>query len=89
MAGDPMVAPSPTNILTLLLAPVIPTNALGIQGVTPTIRPATRWPGSLEAPLLAGPNTLWMCLRITQGEMGVHKHPALSSFSSLVFFAFF
>lgn len=70
MARDPTVVPLPTNTLTLMLAPVIPRNALGIQGVTPTIWPGTRWPGSLEAPLLARLNALWTYLRITWKEMG-------------------
>lgn len=69
MAGDPMVAPRPTNTLTLLLALVTPRNALGIQAATSTIWPAIHRPEGLEAPLLARPNTLWMCLRITQERM--------------------
>lgn len=47
-----------------------PRNALDIQGITPTIRPTTHYPGSTEAPLLTGPNTLWTCLRIAWEEKG-------------------
>lgn len=45
--------------------------------------------GSLEAPLLARMNARWTCRRITWEEMGAHQHPAFSSSSSLVSFAFF
>lgn len=75
-AGDPTVAPLPTNTLTLLPAPVVPRNALGIQRATPTIWPATCRPGRLGGPpLLARMNALWTCRRITWEEMGGTETP--------------
>lgn len=77
-------APQPLTHRPCCLPQGMP-RAFGAQHPPPACH---RQPGGSEAPRLAGPNTLWTCLRITWEEKGAHKHPAFSS-SSLVFFAFF
>lgn len=70
-AGDPTVAPLPTNALTLLPAPVVPRNALGIQGRHPPSGLPRAGQGAWRPPSPgARMNALWTCRRLTWEEMG-------------------